>query len=203
MFFDMSVSSLSSTSSAVFGATQAGQTDWLNDAMASIKASESQGGLLGMLSNAAASNGLDATTTFLQNSQSAANAFASITSTTTTSYSSLIAQQVQARQAQDQQKQMADAMAALQQTQSMVQPTNTLDPYIYLSDGSSIDTTNNIMTMSNGDQFDITTGAKYVDPSNIIQMANGSYLDTKNNILTMADGTQLDSVTGLKISKSA
>lgn len=199
----MSVSSLSSTSSALFGAANAGQTDWLADAMASIKASESQGGLLGMLSNAASNNGSDLTTNFLQNSQSAANALATITTSTTTNYTSLVVKQAQARQAQAQQKQLADAMAALQQTQSMVQPTNTLDPYIYLADGSSIDTTSNIMTMANGDQFDITTGAKYVDPSNIIQMANGSYLDTKNNILTMADGTQIDSVTGLKLSITA
>ncbi len=48
----MSVSSLSSTSSALFGATAAGQTNWLQDTMNNIKASETQGGLLGMLSNA-------------------------------------------------------------------------------------------------------------------------------------------------------
>ena len=47
------------------------------------------------------------------------------------------------------------------------------------------------MTMSDGTQYDITTGAKYVDPSMIIQMANGSYLDTKNNVLTMADGSRI------------
>jgi hypothetical protein len=202
MFCGMSVSSLSATSSALLGATAAGATDWVADTMANIKASEQQGGLLGMLS-AAASNSGNVTTDFLKNSVNTANMFATITQGSTTSYSALLAKQVQARQQEEQQKQLADAMAALQQTQSMVQPTNTLDPYIYLSDGSSIDTTNNIMTMANGDQFDITTGAKYVDPSNIIQMANGSYLDTKNNILTMADGTQLDSVSGLKISKTA
>jgi hypothetical protein len=59
------------------------------------------------------------------------------------------------------------------------------------------------MTMSDGTQYDITTGAKYVDPSSVIQMANGSYLDTKNNILTMADGTRMDSVTGIILSTTA
>jgi hypothetical protein len=91
----------------------------------------------------------------------------------------------------------------LQDTQSQVQAKNVLDPVIYMADGSTIDTTSNVMTMANGDQFDITTGAKYVDPTMVIQMANGSYLDTKNNILTMADGTQIDSVTGIKLSVTA
>ena len=53
--------------------------------------------------------------------------------------------------------------------------------------------------MSDGKQFDTTTGLPYHDPNTIISMANGAYLDTKNNILTMSDGTQMDTITGLKI----
>lgn len=184
----------------MFGATAAGATDWVADTMAKIKASESQGGLLGMLSNAAATNGDSASLKFLKNSQNAANMFATISQSTTTSYSALIAKQASARQQEAQAKQLEDAFKALQDTQSMVSRKNVLDPFIYMPDGSNIDTTTNIMTMANGDQYDITTGAKYVDPSMIIQMANGSYLDTKNNILTMADGTRIDSVTGIKLS---
>ena len=199
----MSVSSLSSTSSALFGATQAGATAWVADTMAKIKASEQQGGLLGMLSDAASNSGDSVTTKFLKNSVNTANMFATITSGSTTSYSALLAKQVQARQEADQKKRLQDALTALQATQSQVQAKNVLDPYIYLPDGSTIDTTSNIMTMANGDQFDVTTGAKYVDTTMVIQMANGSYLDTKNNILTMADGTQIDSITGLKLSTSA
>jgi hypothetical protein len=199
----MSVSSLSATSSALFAASSAGQTNWLQDAMTSIKASESQGGLLGMLSNAAAGNNDGSTSSFLTNSISAANGLASIAQSSVTNYSSLIAQQASVRQQTEQQQKLTDALKSLQDTQSQVQPTNTLDPFIYLSDGSSIDTTSNIMTSSDGTQYDITTGAKYVDPASIIQMANGSYLDTKNNILTMADGTRMDSVTGLKLSTTA
>jgi hypothetical protein len=78
-------------------------------------------------------------------------------------------------------------------------PPAELDPVIYFNDGSSIDTTNNIMTMSNGTQIDTTTGLRYTDPASLISMANGAYLDTKNNILTMADGTRIDTITGLKI----
>ena len=57
--------------------------------------------------------------------------------------------------------------------------------------------------MPDGTQYDTTTGARYFDPSYMIQMANGAYLDTKNNILTLADGTQVDTVTGLKLSVEA
>ena len=85
----------------------------------------------------------------------------------------------------------------------MVQPKNMLDPFIYFSDGSSIDTNNNILTKSDGTQIDITTGAKVIDSASIMQLANGAYLDTKNNIMTMPDGTQIDTVTGLKISVTA
>jgi hypothetical protein len=199
----MSVSSLSATSSALFGATSAGQSNWLQDTMNNIKNSETQGGLLGMLSGAAAGNNDGSTASFLTNSISAANGLASIAQTSVTNYSSLIAQQASARQQQEQQQKLTDAMTSLQQTQSQVQPKNVLDPTIFMPDGSTIDTTSNIMTMSDGTQYDITTGAKYVDPTMIIQMANGSYLDTKNNILTMANGTRMDSVTGIMLSTTA
>ena len=196
----MSVSSLSTTSSAVFGATSAGQTNWLQDTMNNIKNSETQGGLLGMLSNAAAGNNDGSTSSFLTNSISAANGLATIAQSTVTSYSSLIAQMASARQQKAQAQKLDDAMKSLQDTQNMVAKKNVLDSFIYMPDGSSIDTANNVMTMSDGTQYDITTGAKYVDPSMIIQMANGSYLDTKNNILTMADGSRIDSVTGIRLS---
>lgn len=199
----MSVSSLSAISSAKLGATGAGSTDWLADTAARIKASEQQGGLLGMLSNAAATNGDGATTKFLKNTRAAANMFASIAQGGTTNATALIMKQAVARQSNDQQKKLQEVMQALQRTQSQVQAKNVLDSFIYMPDGSFIDTNNNLMTMANGDQFDITTGIKYVDPKMIIQMANGSYLDTKNNILTMADGTRIDTVTGIKLSVAA
>src|SRR5882757_3659076 len=94
----MTVSSLSATSSALFGATSAGQSNWLQDTMTNIKNSETQGGLLGMLSNAAAGNNDGSTTSFLTNSISAANGLATIAQSTVTSYSALIAQQASARQ---------------------------------------------------------------------------------------------------------
>jgi hypothetical protein len=58
-------------------------------------------------------------------------------------------------------------------------PPKELDSVIYFDDGASIDTTNNIMTMSNSTQIDTTTGLRYTDPASLISMANGAYLDTK------------------------
>jgi hypothetical protein len=74
-----------------------------------------------------------------------------------------------------------------------------LAPVIYNSDGSTLDTTSNIMTLSNGSQIDITTGLNYVDPSSIVQMANGSYLDMNANILHESDGTAVDATTGIRV----
>ena len=176
---------------------------WLASTETAIQNQANQGGLLGMLSNAAAGNNNGSVSSFLSNSSSTADAFASIAQNSVSSMTSLTVQiATQTMQAAAAKKQQ-DLQSSLAASQQNVQPTNTLDPYIYFPDGTSIDTTNNIMTMSNGDQYDIATGAKYVDPSMVIQMANGSYLDTKNNILTMADGTRIDSVTGIKLSVSA
>jgi hypothetical protein len=196
----MSISSVSSALNGQLFNTGSGASNWLANTITNIQNEANQGGLLGMLAN---SNGDGSISTFLGNSANTANAFAQISQTSLTSTSSLIAQQAAQNQQQAQAKKLQDAFNALQATQQQVQPQNTLDPYIYLSDGSSIDTTNNIMTTANGTQYDITTGAKYVDPASIIQMANGAYLDTKNNILTESDGTAVDINTGLKISVTA
>jgi hypothetical protein len=83
----------------------------------------------------------------------------------------------------------------------MVQPKNVLDQFIYFEDGSNLDTENNILTMSDGTKIDTVTGAKYVDPSTIVQMPNGGFLNTSTNVLTMPDGTEIDTVTGLKVSQ--
>jgi len=82
-------------------------------------------------------------------------------------------------------------------------PPETLDPVIYYDDGSSLNTTSNVMTLSSGSQVDVTTGLPYVDPSSLIYLANGAYLNTATDILTEADGTKIDSVTGLKVSTTA
>jgi hypothetical protein len=177
-------------------------SNWLATTITNIQNQANQGGLLGMLSAAAVGND-GSTRTFIRNTITAANNFATIAQTSVTNYSSLVAQMAAQNIKQANAKKLQDAMEALAATQQMVQPKNALDSFIYLPDGTTIDTNNNIMTRPDGTQYDTTTGAKYVDPASIIQMANGAYLDTKNNILTMSDGTKIDTVTGLQISVTA
>src|SRR5579862_909174 len=161
------------------GTTGAGTTaGWLNDAITSIQNSQNLGGILGALGN----SGDGSIDSFLGQSSTASNNFALISQNSVTNAGQFYAQLAAQNQQQQQQDKLQQAQAQLQQTQSMVQPQSMLDPVMYLSDGTTIDTTNNIMTRPDGTQYDITTGAKYTDPNNLIQMANGAYLNTQTNI---------------------
>jgi len=172
-------------------------SNWLADTLTNIQNEANQAGLLGMLQN---SGGDGSISSFLGTSSNTANNFALISQNSVINASSLIAQMASENLQKENAQKLQDAFDALTATQHMVQPKNTLDSFIYFSDGSTIDTNSNIMTRADGTQYDTITGAKYVDPTSIIQIANGAYLDTKNNILTMTDGTQIDTVTGLKVS---
>jgi hypothetical protein len=178
-----------------------GQGSWLGDTLTAIKNSQAnQGGLLGMLQSAGGDGSISS---FLGKFSASANNLALISQNSVTNASSLIAQIAsQNLQAKSDQK-VAEVIKALVATQNEVKPHNTLDSFIYLADGTTIDTNNNIMTKPDGTQYDTTTGALYVDPASIVQMANGAYLDTQNNILTLADGTRIDTVTGLNLSTTA
>lgn len=175
-------------------------SNWLADTFTAIQNSNNQGGLLGMLQNARSGASLGS---FLSQSSSTANAFATISQTNLTNTSSLVAQMASANLQQANEKKLQDSLNQLSAQQAMVPVKNVLDPVIFFSNGSTLDTTSNILTMSDGTQYDTTTGAKYVDPASIVQMANGAYLNTQSNILTMPDGTQIDTVTGLKVSVTA
>lgn len=182
------------------GTTGAGTTaGWLNDAITSIKNSQNLGGILGALGN----SGDGSVDSFLGQSSTASNNFALISQNSVTNAGQFYAQLAAQNQQQQKQDQLQKLSDQLQQAQSMVQPKSLLDPVIYLSDGATIDTTSNIMTRPDGTQYDITTGARYMDPTDIIQLANGAYLNTQTNVLTMGDGTRIDTVTGLKISATA
>ena len=191
-----SVTSAASLSSSIFSA----DTNWLADTFTNIQNEANQGGLLGMLAN---SGGDGSISSFLGSSSSTANNFALISQNSVVNASSLVAQMAAQNQQQAVQKTLQDVAKQLAATRQMVQPKNTLDPFIYFPDGTTIDTNSNIMTKPDGTQYDTISGAQYVDPASIIQIANGAYLDTKNNILTMADGTRIDTVTGLTISVTA
>jgi hypothetical protein len=174
-------------------------TDWIASTVTAIKNSASSAGILGAL--AGPNDG--SVSSFLSQSSSFAGNFATIAQSNVSNSGSFYAQIAAANQQAAAQKKLQDAFNAMSASQQTVQPKNVLDPIIYLGDGVTLDTDNNILTLSNGDQIDSITGVKIIDPSTTIAMANGAYLDTKNNILTMSDGTQIDTVTGLKISKTA
>lgn len=186
------MSSVSAASPSLFSSG----SNWIADTMTAIKDSENPGGVLGMLQNA----GDGSVKSFLSATSAFASNLATIAQSSVTNSSSFYAQLAsQAIQKRNDEK-LQQAMADLQRTQSMVQPKNVLDTYIYFDNGSTLNTESNVLTLSDGTQIDAITGAKVIDPENVIQMPNGSWLDTKNNILTTADGTQYDTVTGLKLS---
>ena len=180
---------------APVSAASSTSSNWLKEAQESLVASETPGGMMGALQDARAGYSIK---TFLAKSQNNLYALAQIAQNAQTSSSALTVQMSQAAA-----KKRYDEQVALQVKLNPVHtnytPPKGLDPVIYFGDGSSIDTTSNIMTLSNGKQIDTTTGLEYHDPKDIVSMANGAYLDTKNNILTMSDGTRIDTTTGLKI----
>jgi len=185
---------------SVYGSLFAGDPNWLADTFTAIQNAKYPAGLMGMLQNA---RGGTSNKSFMQQRSMAANNLALISQNSVADASSLIAQIASENQRKADEKKLQDALNELTATQNMVKPENTLDPFIFFSNGSTLDTNNNILTMADGTQIDTTTGAKYVDTSSIIQMANGAYLDTKNNILTLPDGTRIDTVTGLNLSVTA
>ncbi|MGN6571054.1 MAG: hypothetical protein ACTHLO_06540 [Pseudolabrys sp.] len=174
-----------------------GANSWLAGAFTAIKNSQNQGGMLGALQDAGSNDG--SIGNFLSQSSSFSNAFASISSNNMTSASSFYAQIASQNDQARQEKALTDALTSLQQTQTMVQPTNTLDPFIYFPNGSYLDTNSNILTMEDGSQIDTTTGLKYVDPASLVDLGGGSTLNTNTNVITLADGTQIDGTTGIKI----
>jgi hypothetical protein len=162
----ISYSSLFSTSAT---------SNWIADTMTAIQNQQNEGGLLGMLDNAGGDGSISS---FLGQSSNSANAIATISQTSVTNTGILFAQIAATKLQQANAQKLQDALDQLSATQKMVQRKNTLDPVIYFSDGTTIDTNNNIMTRPDGTQYDTTTGAKYVDPTSIIQMGNGAYLYT-------------------------
>lgn len=177
-------------------------SNWLDEANSAMQASD--GGMMGALQTASQTTKPGSISSFLAQSQSEANALASITQNAQASAGQFYAQMA----AQNGQKAAAERAAERQallnppQQQNFTPPAQ-LDPIMFYDDGSSLDTTSNVLTESNGKQIDITTGLEVIDPASIISMANGSYLNTKTNVLTEADGTRLDATTGLKVSATA
>jgi hypothetical protein len=176
-------------------------SNWLAEAQTALQATD--GGMMGALQTA--TTGADGSIrSFLATSQNNANAFASIAQSSVQAAGQFYAQMAATEgQQAAQDRQAKEAALFNPPAQTNFTPPKELDPVVYYDDGSSLDTTSNIMTLSNGSQIDITTGLPYVDSKSIITMANGAYLDTANNILHEADGTRVDATTGLALSTSA
>lgn len=181
---------------AAVNAASSTAPNWLKEAQESVAASASPGGMLGALQDARANPG--SIKNFLAKSQNNMYSLAMIAQNSQSS-SAALTSQMAAAAAQKRYKEQVDLQAKLNPVHSNFNPPTTLDPVIYFADGSSIDTESLILTKSNGDQVDTTTGQAYFDPKTIVSMANGSYLNTKTNVLTMADGSRIDTVTGLAI----
>jgi hypothetical protein len=167
---------------------------WLSDTFNAIDNSMSSDGIMGALQNS--KNDTGSVRTALQNNAINSNAFMTIASSTTQAMFDFTFKQAQAALEKRAQQQIARNLA-LQPSQPKVQAK--LEPMIFFENGSTLDTVNNILTMSDGSQLDATTGLDYVAPESLVQFGNGSYLNTKTNIMTMSDGTRIDTVTGLKI----
>ena len=184
------------TTIAPISAASATSNNWLKEAQASLAAAQNAGGMMGALQNARDASG--SIKSFLARSQQSASALASIAFNTQSAAANLAMQMADTAA----QKRM-DEQIALQEKLNPVQvnynPPHNLDPVIYFDDGSSIDTTANVLTLANGTQIDTATGLQVIDTSQIISLANGAYLDTKNNIMTLADGTKIDTITGLVV----
>jgi hypothetical protein len=156
---------------------------------------------MGMMQNLSKDNAPGSIASFLASSQANADAFASIAQTSAQAAGQYYAQLAQAQgqqAAQDRADQEAHLLNPGDQTNYT--PSQGLPGVLFYDNGSSLDTSTNIMTLSDGSQVDVTTGLPYVDPASLIRLANGSYIDTKNNIMHEPDGTVIDVNTGLPIS---
>ena len=191
------MSAISASTAAYYNSLSISQgSDWIASTATAKKNALHSAGILGALEN----SGNGATiNSFLSNSAAFANNFATIAQTSVTNAGSLYAQIASQNQKEAAAQKTQEVLDALSAEQQKVKPKSNLDAFIYLGDGVTIDTVNNILTKADGSQFDILTGAEYFDPAAIIQLGGGSYLNTSTNILTLSDGTKIDTVTGLQV----
>lgn len=192
---------ISASTAAYYNSLSVSQgNDWLAGAMRSIRAAANPAGILGALANSGNAGSLNS---FLSSSKSFSANFATIAQTNVSNYGAFYGRLASANEERRANELVKKTLQALQESQQQVKPKNTLPSFIYIGDGTSLDTDKGILTRKDGTQIDIKTGVEIIDPANIIQMANGAYLNTQTNILTLGDGTKIDTVTGLKVDTSA
>jgi hypothetical protein len=200
---------VSSIASSIFGAGSSASSSsnpiasWIGDTFTAIQNESSSAGIMGALQSLSSSHGSVSASTLTAQTTTAANNFALIAQNSVTNTSSFYAQIAAQNQSDQANQKLQQALDSLTKQQQMVSQQNTLPSVIYFSNGSTLDTNSHIMTMADGTQYDVTTGAKYVNPADILEMANGAYLNTSTHIMTMSDGTQINTITGLKILTTA
>jgi hypothetical protein len=195
------MSGISASTAAYYNSLSVSQgNDWLAGAMSAIRRSASPAGMLGALANSGNAGSLNS---FLSSSKSFSSNFATIAQTNVSNNGKFYAQLASANQKQRADERVRKAIEALQESQQKVKPHNTLPSFLYIGEGTSLDTDNGILTTSDGTKIDITTGAEIIDPASIVQLGNGAYLNTQTNIMTLSDGTRIDTVTGLKVDTEA
>lgn len=177
--------------------------NWLSEAQGAM-AADSSGGLLGALQSSSHDSTPGSIASFLAQSQATANNLATIMQSSVQNKNELY-DQIAQDEGQQAAEQRADQENALMNppAQTNFTPPAGLPAIEYYDNGSSLDTTSNLLTMANGSQIDVTTGLPYIDPSSLVSLANGAYLNTTTNIITEADGTQIDGTTGLLLSTTA
>src|SRR5436305_7073029 len=137
---------------AAVSAASSTAPNWLKEAQGALAAAEAPGGMMGALQDSRSGYSIK---TFLAKSQNNSYALAQISANTQTSSNQLTVQMSQAA-AKKHQGELAALAAKLNPVQTNFTPPKGLDPLIFFSDSSSLDTTSNIMTFSNGKQIDTT-----------------------------------------------
>ena len=192
-------SSLPFASSSALTVSANANPGWLASAWTAIQQESSSGGILGALQNSRNSDGSNKS--FLSISSGFANSLATIAQNNFSGGATLTAQVAATNQQKQQATALQKALSSL--AAPSAPPGPKLDPMIFFGNGSTLDTQNNILTMSDGTQIDTTTGVKIQKPANIMELPNGSYIDLANNIMTLTDGTQINTLTGQLISVTA
>ncbi len=170
---------------------------WISTVWDAGKSATESTGMMGALQSASSkTNAPGSLASFFASQQSNALTLSSISQTSVTSVTALAIQMADAAL----QKRVSERAAEAAKHNVPMIPAEPLgERFMYFENGSSLDTEQNILTLSTGKKINTLTGADWVDPASIINFANGSYLDTANNILTMANGTKINTITGLTV----
>ena len=173
---------------------------WISTVWDAGKAATESTGMMGALQSASSKKTSPGSlASFFASQQNNALTLSSIAQTSVTSVTSVTALAIQMADAALQKRFSERAAEAAKHNVPLIPAEPLGERFMYFGNGSSLDTEQNILTLSTGKKINTLTGADWVDPASIVNFANGSYLDTANSILTMANGTKINTITGLTV----